>query len=99
MAQEALANVAKHSGAENVEVKLDWQDERLTLTVADDGRGFAPGTESDGFGLRSIQDRIAGVGGSFRVESSPGEGTSVVCACPLDPKHEPTSVERERRTT
>ena len=85
VAQEALANVAKHSGADNVEVDLIYTADALTLRVADDGRGFDPAkNEGEGFGLQSMRERIMRLGGRVGVESTPGKGTRVVCVCPLN---------------
>jgi len=85
VAQEALANVAKHSGAKSVEVDLVYDADRLMLWVTDDGRGFnLAKEEGDGFGLRSMSERLARLGGRMDVESAPGKGTRIVCVCPLD---------------
>jgi NarL family two-component system sensor histidine kinase LiaS len=84
VAQEALANVARHSGAKRVEVDLVYDASNLTLRVTDDGRGFDPAKDrGDGFGLRSMSERMAKLGGRVEVESAPGKGTRVVCVCPL----------------
>jgi two-component system, NarL family, sensor histidine kinase LiaS len=85
VAQEALANVARHSGADNAEVDLIFTADSLTLRVADDGRGFdLEKNEDEGFGLQSMRERLVGLGGRVGVESTPGKGTRVVCVCPLD---------------
>ena len=85
VAQEALANVARHSGAESVEIDLAYDVDRLTLRVADDGGGFDPAKDRrDGFGLRSMSERLAKLGGYVEVESAPGKGTRVVGVCPLE---------------
>ena len=85
VAQEALANVAKHSGAKSVEVDLIYDADAVTLRIADDGRGFDPPKDNgDGFGLQSMSERLAKLGGRVEVESAPGEGTRVVCVCPLN---------------
>jgi NarL family two-component system sensor histidine kinase LiaS len=84
VAQESLANVARHSEANSVEVDLVYDDRVLTLRIADDGRGFDPAKDrGDGFGLRSMSERLAKLGGRVEVESAPGKGTRVVCVCPL----------------
>ena len=84
VAQEALANVAKHSGAKEAEVDLSYGPDALTLQVADDGRGFDPDKKPNGgFGLKSMGERMAGLGGYVDVESAPGLGTRVICVCPL----------------
>jgi two-component system, NarL family, sensor histidine kinase LiaS len=85
VAQEALANVAKHSGAGNVEVDLTYDPDSLTLRVADDGRGFDPAENPNGgFGLQSMHERLEKLGGRVEVESAPGKGTRVTCVCPLE---------------
>jgi NarL family two-component system sensor histidine kinase LiaS len=85
VAQEALANVAKHSGAGSAEVDLIYTSDSLTLRVADDGRGFDPAKNpGEGFGLQSMHERLEKLGGRVEVESVPGTGTRVTCVCPLE---------------
>ncbi len=84
VAQEALANVAKHSGASRAEVDLVYDADRLTLRIADDGHGFdSKGRSYEGFGLQSMSERLEKLGGRVEVESVPGEGTRVDAVCPL----------------
>lgn len=83
VAQEALANVARHSGARRVEIDLLYTGSSLTLRVADDGRGFDPGRPSGGFGLISMRERARRLGGELGVESSPEGGTRIVLTCPI----------------
>ncbi|MEX0975379.1 MAG: sensor histidine kinase [Bacillota bacterium] len=81
IAQEALANVQKHSGATRVAVTLAAQDDSAALTVSDNGRGFTPGSSgAGGFGLPSMESRCARNGGAFSVVSSPGAGTTIVAS-------------------
>ena len=87
VAQEALANVAKHSGAKRVEVDLSYGPDALTLQVVDDGRGFDPDKPNAGFGLKSMGERMEGLGGYVDVESGTGLGTRVICVCPLRAMH------------
>jgi len=85
--QEALANGYRHSGATRQHVTLERADAHLTLTVSDDGKGFDPaavlareadvGVEGGHFGLRGIQDRVEMLGGSFRLDSAPGRGSTL----------------------
>ena len=84
MAQEALANVAKHSGAKNAEVDVVYDADALTLRIADDGRGFDPVSPGEGFGLQSMHERLVRLGGRVDVESAPGKGTRIECVCPLE---------------
>ena len=85
VAQEALTNVARHSGAGHVEMRLVAQGGILTLTVRDDGRGFDPQSlaEKDKIGLAGMQERAALAGGVLEIRSRPGQGTEVRLRLPL----------------
>ncbi|HEX4818070.1 MAG TPA: ATP-binding protein, partial [Nonomuraea sp.] len=76
VAQEALHNALRHSGAGRVRVRLAYEDGKLALTVRDDGGGFEP-AGSRGLGLVSMRDRAESVGGVMTVESARGQGTTV----------------------
>ena len=82
VAQEALHNALRHSGASEISVTLSRTRSRVILEVADDGTGFDPGLASGGLGLASMRDRAAAVGGALRVTSAPGAGTRVRLAVP-----------------
>ena len=82
VAQEALANVARHSKAKNVEIDLDYDADALTLCVSDNGRGFDLAAPNKGFGLKSMRERLTRLDGRAVVESAPGSGTRVTCFCP-----------------
>jgi NarL family two-component system sensor histidine kinase LiaS len=87
VAQEALANVARHSGAGHAEVDLIYAADTVTLRVADDGRGFDTSRNpGGGFGLQSMRERLVRLGGHLNVESAPGKGTRVECFCPVQEK-------------
>ena len=80
IAQEALTNVAKHSGAKRVDVILERQADSVLLIVEDDGVGFDPdaeGSAGGGFGLLGMQERAALVGATVEIESTAGKGTTV----------------------
>ena len=84
VAQEALQNALKHSGARTIVMHLRGTAEHVALSVADDGAGFEAGTASgQGLGLISMQERIEGVGGHFDLRSSPGNGTRVAVIVPI----------------
>lgn len=90
--QEALSNVARHSNATQVHVQLQIGVEDVTLTIADNGRGFSA-TQStlqrhNGVGLRSIQERIQALHGVSKIQSSEGEGTRIQVSCPCLLKQE-----------
>jgi PAS domain S-box-containing protein len=80
--QEALANVRRHSAATNVEVGLRTDDEAILLEVADDGRGFDPGSARAGIGLSAMRERVEELGGEIEVSSRPGRGTEVTVRVP-----------------
>jgi len=71
--QEALTNVARHAGARQVRVGLAAEEERLRLTVEDDGRGLA-GEPTPHLGLLGMRERLTEIGGSLAVVASPSEG-------------------------
>jgi len=82
-AQEALTNVARHAAASTVIVALSEDAGGYTLRIEDDGRGFRTGAcGRRGLGLRLVRERAEAVGGSCRVESSPGRGTNVQVRVP-----------------
>ena len=90
VAQEALANVARHSHALRVEVHVAWEHDRLvSLTIQDDGQGFdVDRAEGQGTGLWSMRQRIAAAGGTLRIASSGSAGTRVDVQVPLGPELE-----------
>jgi signal transduction histidine kinase len=83
--QEALTNIRKHAQAERVKVTLAALNDRLEITIADDGVGITPGTIPQGhFGLQTMRERAESVGGTLRITSLPGQGTTVLLSLPLD---------------
>lgn len=75
---EAIQNVVKHAGRGTpATVTLDRHGDTISFSVEDDGAGFDPGENVDGFGLTSIRDRLAAFGGELEIISSPGEGTTI----------------------
>jgi PAS domain S-box-containing protein len=89
ISQEALTNVARHSRARKVEVILERRSDHVLLIVEDDGVGFDAeepgGARRGGFGLLGMQERAALVGASLQVESTPGEGTTILMRMPVAP--------------
>jgi signal transduction histidine kinase len=74
---EALQNAARHAPGSTVRVSLADSGAEVAFTIADDGSGFDPAAASNGTGLRNMSDRLAALGGSCQVDSSPGRGTTV----------------------
>ena len=89
VASESLANAAKHSQASRITIALTLENERLRLSVRDDGVGGAdPGR---GSGLVGLRDRVEALGGDFAIESDSGAGTSLSATLPVrDEPGDPT---------
>ena len=92
VAREALANVAKHAYPENVWVSLNYSNGHIQITVKDDGRGFAS-TELRGHGMGIMSERADMAGADLRIESSPGNGTTVIIEYPNEPGNTRTNRE------
>ncbi|TWS20879.1 sensor histidine kinase [Tsukamurella asaccharolytica] len=84
VAQEALINARRHAHAGSVRVELDWQADRLRLSVTDDGTGPPPGDLVEGYGVRGMRERLALVGGSLRWGPAPGGGFHVIAEVPRE---------------
>jgi two-component system, NarL family, sensor kinase len=78
-AQEALRNVVKHARAKRVDVEVTRRDGTSTLSITDDGAGFAVDGQPEGshFGLRVLRDLVQELGGELEIQSEPGRGTTV----------------------
>ena len=95
--KESVNNIAKHSGAKNVEIDLEIDGEILILRISDDGNGFVCGPPSfedtfssagqGGNGIRNMRKRASELGGRFDIDSAPGRGTTTYLAMPLEPRH------------
>jgi signal transduction histidine kinase len=86
LAQEGITNAIKHAKADQIGLKLDYQEKTVSLTVWDDGQGFDPKTAASlkegHFGLQGMRERIKRLAGTFEIRSSPGKGTSIVATVP-----------------
>ena len=82
--QELLGNAARHSQAALVKVVLDLGEDRIRVSVDDNGRGFDPDSvqQSNSLGLKLIQERTEMLGGSFEVDSAVGKGARILFAVP-----------------
>ncbi|HEV7509550.1 MAG TPA: tetratricopeptide repeat protein [Thermoanaerobaculia bacterium] len=86
IAQEAIANVIRHAGAQAIQVTLKAAGGDLSLEVADDGTGFDPAAAREvagGLGLASIEERARLLGGRCGIDSAPGAGTRIAVTVPL----------------
>lgn len=82
IAQEALANVARHSSASKVDLSIKNEGQSICLIIKDDGCGFDASVPHPGIGLRSMRERAETIHGSFHLESIPGQGTQVSVTLP-----------------
>ena len=79
----------KHSQATQVKIRVSQDDDHLRIVVRDDGSGFDAGAISEssntegGFGLFSIKERMADIGGSLEIVSEPGQGTEAILIVPI----------------
>jgi PAS domain S-box-containing protein len=89
LAQEALANIRKHSRATSATLYMRIKQGNLLLTIGDNGRGFDPAAvlqmryAGEKLGLRSMRERVELAGGTFAIHSTPGQGTLIEFSCPL----------------
>jgi ligand-binding sensor domain-containing protein/signal transduction histidine kinase len=92
IAQEALANVVRHSGATRAELNLRYHPNELTLTISDNGVGFQSTDTTlpaqGHFGLQGMRERAVQIGGTLKVESSSETGTIVTLRAPLPNERE-----------
>jgi two-component system NarL family sensor kinase len=85
-------NAVKHSGAKHIRVSLHPAEDGARLSIADDGVGFDPeqGSPEGHFGLTMMRERAQVAGGTFRVETAPGEGSTVIAEFPTSLLGEPS---------
>jgi NarL family two-component system sensor histidine kinase LiaS len=86
IAQEALANAARHSSAKQIALRLTADDATVTLTISDNGEGFDPrdGAGGQGLGLRIMRERVAELGGTLDLHAALGAGTRLVVTLPRE---------------
>jgi signal transduction histidine kinase len=85
IAGEAMVNAARHARPKRISARLALECEQVQLTVADDGDGLPPSAgayKTEGYGMTSMRERTHRLGGSYRIVSSPGGGTTVEIAVP-----------------
>jgi nitrate/nitrite-specific signal transduction histidine kinase len=78
VAQEALNNIAKHSGARQVEIRLQCQPGQMSMIIKDDGLGFDPGSITpEHLGIAIMRERASSIGATLKIDSQVGQGTTV----------------------
>jgi signal transduction histidine kinase len=98
VAQEALANVAKHASATRAGITLSYMEDVVSLDIRDDGVGFCPkergpAGSAGGFGLTGMEQRVRRLAGSVAIESEPGHGTAISASVPAIPRAGATVME------
>jgi PAS domain S-box-containing protein len=78
IAQEALTNAVKHANARNFSATLSIDADKIQLHLVDDGQGFDPQKEHDGFGLTGMKERVDRMGGEFIIRTKQGVGTEIL---------------------
>jgi signal transduction histidine kinase len=81
--QEAITNARKHSGVDRIEVAVRDDDDAVMIVVRDQGQGFDPAAQAEGFGLVGMRERVESLGGGLAVDSAPGQGTTVSVRMPV----------------
>jgi signal transduction histidine kinase len=85
--REALTNIRKHAAADHVRVILDVSEERVLLTISDDGNGFRPDQAgSDRYGLITMREGVESVGGTWQLDTNLGSGTRIEATLPWKPR-------------
>lgn len=93
--QEALNNIYRHAEAQSVEICLSNVEGQTRFVISDNGKGFnaeeildrklEPHQNLGGFGLMSMQERVANLNGDFEIKSAVGEGTKIIVSIPSEP--------------
>ncbi|PWA12635.1 histidine kinase [Pueribacillus theae] len=84
LAQEAVQNACKHAKASQIQVKVEFRDEQLTLLVKDNGIGFDYNVKKENaFGLIGMNERVDLLEGKFMLESTPEKGTTILIQIPI----------------
>ena len=81
--QECLTNVLKHANATKVTIQLDQGEERIELTIKDNGCGLNDNVDSYGFGIKGIQERVESMQGTLRIATQSEQGTEFHIVIPL----------------
>jgi len=81
--QEAVNNILKHADASEITIQLIGQDDHLRIMIEDDGKGFDPGQQKSGRGLKNIVTRSLWLKGNINIDSHPGRGTTITTEIPV----------------
>lgn len=89
LVQEALNNAARHATAKNAKVTVSQNSTKITVQIADDGRGFDPQRQR-GMGILGMEERVKRLGGALSLESAPGHGATVRAEIPAENSSAPS---------
>lgn len=81
--QEALTNVSKHAKARHVAITIGGGNDRILISIRDDGKGIDMAVQKDGLGLLGMGERVRMLGGKLSIQGGKGEGTSILVEIPL----------------
>lgn len=84
--QEAIANAVRHAEPALIMIRIAYRENGVSLCVQDNGKGFIPGSNPMGFGIRGMRRRAQSISAAFQIKSAPGEGTEVRVDVPLPPQ-------------
>jgi len=84
VAQEALNNVIRHSGANYMKVRLSQTENNIVMEISDSGRGFDPSSTPSGLGLTAMQERVRILNGHLTITSKHSSGTTIIASLPLE---------------
>jgi signal transduction histidine kinase len=99
IAQEAMTNALKHSGAESLTLELTERDGYVTVRIEDGGDGFDPEERGDGYGLLGMRERVELLGGVLGVASTPSSGTTVTARLPVRRRPAADAADRSHAST
>jgi len=87
IAQELMNNIVKHADAKTITISMNYYNDKLTVEIEDDGKGFSQlsneeGKNQNGLGLQNMLSRMAMIHGHIQIKSAPGKGTSAFIELP-----------------
>jgi signal transduction histidine kinase len=83
--QESIANAIQHGHPTKLSIRAIYSPAEIALCIEDDGMGFVPRPDADGFGLTGMRRRVEGIRGTLNVDTVPGKGTRIVAKAPAPP--------------
>ena len=88
ISQEAMHNINKHAQAKNVNITFSFMEDMFVMDIADDGLGFEPSKIKNGFGMKTMRDRVEELSGTLTIESERGAGTAIAVSIPITEEHD-----------